>query len=115
MSIEPEQNSDDRSSSDTPIREKWAFEFSVTGDLRFISHRDTVRVFQRALARAALPVAYSEGFNPHPRLSLPLPRAVGVASEAELMDVIAPYRSMIREFDEEGHVTNGPSPRHPDG
>ena len=87
MSVEPEQNCDDRSAPDTPFREKWAFQFSVTGDLRFISHRDTVRVFQRALARASLPVRYSEGFNPHPRLSLPLPRAVGVASDAEIIVV----------------------------
>ncbi len=68
---------------DTMQRERWVFTFSVEGDLRFISHRDTMRVFQRALARAALPVHYTEGFNPHARLSLPLPRPVGVASQAE--------------------------------
>ena len=85
MSLESEQNCGDRSVPETSVREKWAFAFSVTGDLRFISHRDTVRVFQRALARASLPVRYTEGFNPHPRLSLPLPRPVGVASEAEII------------------------------
>jgi len=83
MSLEPQQDCDDRPTPDAPDRERWAFAFSVTGDLRFISHRDTVRVFQRALARASLPVRYTEGFNPHPRMSLPLPRPVGVASEAE--------------------------------
>ena len=87
MSVESEQDCGDRPVPDTSVRETWAFAFSVTGDLRFISHRDTIRVFQRALARASLPVRYSEGFNPHPRLSLPLPRPVGVASEAEIIIV----------------------------
>ena len=42
-------------------------------------------MLQRACARAGIPVRYSEGFNPHPRLSLPLPRPVGVESEDELL------------------------------
>jgi radical SAM-linked protein len=51
----------------------------------------------RACARAQLPVRYSEGFNPHPRISLPVPRPVGVASDAERMVVeltepVAPER-----------------------
>ncbi len=44
-----------------------------------------MRMFERALARAQLPVKFSEGFNPRPRLSLPLPRPVGIASAAELL------------------------------
>ncbi|MGB2984684.1 MAG: TIGR03936 family radical SAM-associated protein [Phycisphaerae bacterium] len=68
-------------------RERWVFAFSVDGDLRFISHRDTLRLFKRALARASLPVRYTEGFNPHPRLSIPLPRPVGVSSQAEAIVV----------------------------
>ncbi len=68
-------------------RERWVFTFSVEGDLRFISHRDTLRMFQRAFARASLPVRYSQGFNPHARLSIPLPRPVGVASRAEAIIV----------------------------
>jgi len=59
--------------------------FRITGAMRFLSHAETSRVFQRACARAAIPVRYSEGFNPHPRLSLPLPRPVGVESEDELL------------------------------
>ena len=64
-------------------RERWVFSYSVEGDLRFISHRDTLRLFERALTRAALPVKYTEGFNPHARLSIPVPRPVGVASNDE--------------------------------
>ncbi|GAF87148.1 unnamed protein product, partial [marine sediment metagenome] len=63
-------------------RERWVFGYDVDGDLRFISHHDMLRLFARSLARAALPVRFSEGFNPHPRLSIPLPRPVGVASQA---------------------------------
>ena len=62
-----------------------AVRFVIEGDLRFISHHDTMRLFERALSRAQLPVKFSEGFNPRPGLSLPLPRAVGVASEVEVL------------------------------
>jgi radical SAM-linked protein len=57
----------------------------IESDLRFISHHDTMRLFERALARTGLPIRFSEGFNPRPRLSLPLPRSVGMASQAELL------------------------------
>jgi len=63
------------------------FAYSIDGDLRFISHHDTLRLFRRALARADLPVRFSEGFNPHPRIMIPLPRPLGVASVAEVMVV----------------------------
>ncbi len=55
--------------------------------VKFISHLDIMRLWQRALIRAGIPLAYSEGFNPRPRLSLAAPLAVGVTSEAELMDI----------------------------
>ncbi len=64
-----------------------AFSYNVDGDVRFISHHDTLRMFRRALARAGIPVRFSEGFNPHPRVNIPLPRPVGVASDAELLVV----------------------------
>lgn len=71
-------------------RGRWcrcAFDYTIDGDLRYISHRDTLRMFRRALARTALPVRFTEGFNPHPRIMIPLPRPVGVASEAETIVV----------------------------
>ncbi|MBI2868849.1 MAG: DUF2344 domain-containing protein [Chloroflexi bacterium] len=55
--------------------------------VKYVSHLDIMRLWQRALNRAGIPLAYSEGFTPHPRLSLAAPLAVGVVSEAELMDV----------------------------
>jgi radical SAM-linked protein len=74
----------------TEQRHRLFFEFSIEGDLRFISHHDTMRLFRRACARADLPLHFSQGFNPQPRIMLPLPRPVGVASTAE---------ALIIEFD----------------
>ena len=73
--------------TDVPQRWRLALAFSVTGDLRFISHHDVLRMFRRAFARAGLPVRYSQGFNPHPRMTIPVPRPVGVASLAEAIVV----------------------------
>ncbi len=61
--------------------------FSRGEELKFISHLDLMRCWERALRRAQVPLAYSEGFTPHPRISLAVPLALGVTSEAELMDI----------------------------
>jgi radical SAM-linked protein len=61
--------------------------FSRGEEIKFISHLDIMRLWERAIHRAQIPLAYSEGFNPHPRLSLAVPLAVGVTSETELMDI----------------------------
>jgi radical SAM-linked protein len=61
--------------------------FSRGEELKFISHLDIMRLWQRALQRAGIPLAYTEGFSPHPRISLASPLAVGVTSQSELMDV----------------------------
>ncbi len=55
--------------------------------LRFISHLDLQRFFQRALNRTGLPIAYSQGFNPHPILSFGSALALGWTSEYEIIDV----------------------------
>jgi len=69
------------------LRYRLAVHFAIDGDLRFISHHDALRLFERALARAGIPVRFSEGFNPRPRMRLALPRPVGVASQDELLVV----------------------------
>ena len=61
--------------------------FSREEQLKFLSHLDLMRLWERALRRAGLPLSYSEGFSPHPRIALAAPLSVGVTSEAELMDV----------------------------
>ncbi|MCD6304130.1 MAG: DUF2344 domain-containing protein [Planctomycetes bacterium] len=57
---------------------------AIEGDVRFLSHRDFARLIERAACRAGLPLEYSRGFNPHPRIALAWPRPVGVASRDEL-------------------------------
>ena len=61
--------------------------FKVWGALRFLSHAETLRLFQRACVRAGINVRYSQGFNPRPKLSLPLPRPVGVESDDEVLSL----------------------------
>ena len=56
-------------------------------EVKYISHLDIIRVWVRAFRRAGIEPAYSEGFNPHPRISLAAPLATGVTGDAELMDV----------------------------
>ncbi|MFC2010823.1 TIGR03936 family radical SAM-associated protein [Chloroflexota bacterium] len=60
--------------------------FSRGQEIKFITHLDIMRLWERALLRAQISLAYSEGFSPHPRISLAAPLAVGVTSESELMD-----------------------------
>ncbi len=66
--------------------------FSRGQEVKYISHLDLMRLWQRALRRAGLPLAYTKGFSPHPRLSLAAPLAIGVTSGGELMDVFLDRR-----------------------
>jgi radical SAM-linked protein len=61
--------------------------YAKRGRLRFTSHRDFSRAFERALVRARIPVAYSSGFNPHPRISYAGAAPTGAASEAEYLEL----------------------------
>jgi radical SAM-linked protein len=66
--------------------------FSRGEKLKFLSHLDLMRLWERALRRAGMPPAYSEGFSPHPKISLAAPLPVGVTSQAEIMDVFVGRR-----------------------
>lgn len=61
--------------------------YAKRGRLRFTSHRDVARAFERALRRAGVPMAYSQGFSPHPKISWIGAAPTGVASEAEYVEV----------------------------
>jgi radical SAM-linked protein len=61
--------------------------YAKRGRARFTSHRDFGRAFERALRRAAVPMAYSSGFSPHPRISYPNASPTGAASEAEYLEI----------------------------
>lgn len=61
--------------------------FKKNKECRYISHLDLNRVMLRAVYRAKLPIWYTEGFNPHPFITFPLPLSLGFRGEAECMDV----------------------------
>jgi radical SAM-linked protein len=61
--------------------------YAKRGKLRFTSHRDIARAFERALRRAGVPMAYSHGFSPHPRVSWVGAAPTGAASEAEYVEI----------------------------
>lgn len=66
--------------------DKLRLRFSKKGRAIYISHLDLMRTMQRAFLRSGYALRYSEGFNPHPIISILLPLGVGVSSECELMD-----------------------------
>ena len=77
------------------------FRFSKEGEAKFLSHRDLMRLFERALRRAGLPVRMSQGFNPHPRLSILSALALGVEAANEAVEIgfeppVAPAEAMGR-------------------
>ncbi|MCS0638101.1 TIGR03936 family radical SAM-associated protein [Streptomyces sp. LP05-1] len=61
--------------------------YTKRGRLRFTSHRDFQRAFERALRRAEVPMAYSAGFTPHPKVSYANAAPTGTASEAEYLEI----------------------------
>ena len=65
--------------------QRWAVCLGVDGDLRFGSHHDMMRAIERLAVRAELPLAYTQGFNPRPKLSIVCPRPVGVVSRGDLL------------------------------
>jgi len=70
-----------------PAVQKLRIQHAKRGPLRFTSHRDFQRAFERALRRAHVPMAYSAGFSPHPKISYANAAPTGVASEAEYVEI----------------------------
>ncbi len=66
--------------------DKLRMRFSKTGRAIYISHLDLMHTMQRAFSRAGYELKYSEGFNPHPQISIALPLSVGASSVCEIMD-----------------------------
>ena len=67
-------------------------------EVKYITHLDLMRFWERALRRAGIPLAYSEGFSPSARLALAAPLPVGVTSSGELMDVYLARRVPPQQF-----------------
>jgi radical SAM-linked protein len=74
--------------------QKIRLRYAKRGRLRFASHRDVARAFERALRAAGVPMAYSQGFSPHPRVSWIGAAPTGTASEAEYVEI-----QLVRELD----------------
>jgi radical SAM-linked protein len=70
-----------------PPVQRLRLRYAKRGRLRFTSHRDFSRAFERAVFRARIPMAYSSGFNPHPRISYAGAAPTGSASEAEYLEI----------------------------
>jgi radical SAM-linked protein len=70
-----------------PAVQRLRVRFAKRGRLRFVSHRDFQRAFERALRRAEVPIAYSQGYTPHPKISYAGAAPTGAASEAEYLEM----------------------------
>ncbi len=70
-----------------PVVQRVRLRYAKRGPLRFTSHRDFQRAFERAIRRAGVPIAFSAGFSPHPRISYANAAPTGVASEAEYLEI----------------------------
>lgn len=66
--------------------------------VRYISHLDVLRYWERAIRRAGLPLAYSQGFTPHPKITFAAPLPLGFIGEAEIMDATLSERVDVDEF-----------------
>jgi len=77
---QPEQNQ-------APVVQRVRLRYAKRGPMRFTSHRDFARAFERAILRAGVPIAYSQGFSPHPKVSYASAAPTGMASEAEYLEI----------------------------
>ncbi|MFL6108457.1 MAG: TIGR03936 family radical SAM-associated protein [Marmoricola sp.] len=86
-----------------PPVQRLRIRYAKRGRLRFTSHRDFSRAFERAIARARVPMAFSSGFNPHPRISYAGASPTGAASEAEYVEIglaqVCDPQAVARELD----------------
>lgn len=65
---------------------RYALEFAKNGYMTYTSHLDMMRLFKRAFKRADLPLSYSKGYNPHPKMSFAQPLSLGYASDSEFLE-----------------------------
>jgi radical SAM-linked protein len=70
-----------------PVVQRLRVHYAKRGRLRFTSHRDFARAFERALHRSGVPIAFSAGFSPHPKVSYAGAAPTGAASEAEYLEI----------------------------
>ncbi len=66
---------------------KYRIKFTRQKEARFVAHLDVVRAFERAIRRTEVPMAFTKGFNPHPKISFAAPAQVGITALEEFVDV----------------------------
>ena len=74
------------------IQQRLRITFAKGEEIRYISHLDLMRLWERTLRRARTPLAYSHGFNPRPKMAVAAPLPVGFTSRGEVMDVVLERR-----------------------
>jgi len=77
---------------------KLRFYFSKEPSVKYVGHLDLIEVFDRAFRRAKMPLVFSEGFNPRPKLTFAHPLAVGISSVAEIGEIELEDKVEIEEF-----------------
>jgi radical SAM-linked protein len=70
-----------------PVAQRLVIRYAKRGRMRFASHRDIARTVERGVRKASLPIAYSAGFSPHPKISYAGAAPTGTASEAEYLEI----------------------------
>lgn len=70
-----------------PVVQRIRLRYAKRGRVKFTSHRDFARALERAIRRAGVPIGYSSGFSPHPKISYASAAPTGVASEAEYLEL----------------------------
>jgi radical SAM-linked protein len=88
---------DDRPQSAVP-RQRWRIIFRRDEDARFLAHLDAMKLWERALRRAGIPVASTEGFNPRPRIVFAAPLPLGMLAEREIVDVVLSERLTVADL-----------------
>lgn len=77
---------------------KVSFVFSKRGQMKYISHLDLMRALTRAMRRADLPLKFTEGFSPHPKLSIKRALKLGLESENEEASILLKERVVPEDF-----------------
>jgi radical SAM-linked protein len=81
-------------------RQRWRITFRRDEDARFLAHLDAMKLWERALRRAGIPVANTEGFNPRPRIVFAAPLPLGMLAEREIVDVVLSERLTVADLRE---------------
>jgi radical SAM-linked protein len=80
------------------IQQRLRITFAKGKEIKYISHLDLMRLWERVLRRARVPLAYSLGFNPRPKIAIAAALPVGFTSRGEVMDVVLERRLSPRDF-----------------